>query len=180
MTTEEKRHFFFSFSGADRPWARWLARVLGEEGYTYWFQDQDFKGSVPGSIENAQAQSQRTIVLLSEAYARSGYCRSEWEMRYQDDPGGAKDLIIPLRLGPCDPGPLLGRLAYSDLFTCQDEDTAREEVCQRLRQATEPGYRRPLGGAVNGRDQGPPARPSRSPTTTSRASQAASSAARTS
>jgi hypothetical protein len=23
-----KRHFFVSFTGADRPWARWLARTL--------------------------------------------------------------------------------------------------------------------------------------------------------
>ncbi len=56
-------------------------------------------------------------------------------MRYQEDPGGTNDLLIPFRLGPCDPDPLLGRLAYSDLFTCQHEDSAREEVRQRLRQA---------------------------------------------
>ena len=75
--------------------------MLTEEGYSYWFQDQDFKGSIPGNIAKAQEQSVRTIVVLSEAYARSGYGRSEWQMRYQEDPGGEKDLLILFRIGPC-------------------------------------------------------------------------------
>src|SRR3954447_4651354 len=92
-TTDARRHFFISFTGADRPWARWLARTLTEAGYTYWFQDQDFHGSIPRSIGEAHTQSERTILLLSDAYARSGGCRAEWEARHMDDPGGAKDLL---------------------------------------------------------------------------------------
>jgi hypothetical protein len=50
-TSDDKRHFFISFTGADRRWARWLARTLAEEGYTYWFQDQDFAGSIAATNE---------------------------------------------------------------------------------------------------------------------------------
>ena len=148
-TIEEKRHFFVNFTSADRPWVRWLARVLTEEGYKYWFQDQDFKGSIPGNIAKAQEQSVRTIVVLSEAYARSGYGRSEWEMRYQEDPGGEKDLLILFRIGPCAvEDRLLGRFAYVDLFVHgADEAAARRALVDRLRQAVEPGFRPELGDA---------------------------------
>src|SRR4051794_31801630 len=143
-----KRDFFISFTGADRPWARWLARTLTEAGYRYWFQDQDFAGSVPHSIEKAHEQSDRTIILLSDAYAKSGYCRSEWEMRYQEDPGGERDLLILFRVGPAIPPPLLRRIAYVDLFGCKHEAAACELVIDRLRQAVEPGARSSLGGAI--------------------------------
>ena len=143
-----KRDFFVSFTGADRPWARWLAKVLSGAGYSYRFQDQDFHGSIPRSIEAAHACSERTILVLSNAYARSGYCRSEWEMRYQQDPSGAKDLLILFRIDPCDPPPLLSRHDQRDLFTCSDEAAAEEEVRQRLLQAVAPGHRRALGEAA--------------------------------
>src|SRR4051795_7546398 len=113
--SDAKRDFFISFTGADRPWARWLARTLTEAGYTYWFQDQDFTGSIPRSIAEAHRKSERTILLLSDAYGKSGYCASEWEMRYQQDPGGAQDRLIPFRVGPCTLDPLLGRIAFHDL-----------------------------------------------------------------
>jgi tetratricopeptide (TPR) repeat protein len=143
--SDDKRHFFISFTGADRPWARWFARTLAEEGYTYWFQDQDFAGSIPRSIAEAHERSERTILLLSDAYACSGFCRSEWEARYMDDPGSAKDLLIPFRVGPCVvTDPLLARIAFQDLFD-KDEAAARELVRHRLRQALERGYRVPLG-----------------------------------
>src|SRR3954471_2465328 len=115
--SDAKRHFFISFTGADRPWARWLARTLTEAGYTYWFQDQDFAGSIPRSIAEAHARSERTILLLSEAYACSGWCRAEWEARTMEDPAGAKDRLILFRVDSCTVAdPLLGRLAFRDLF----------------------------------------------------------------
>src|SRR3954451_2230090 len=146
-SSDAKRDFFISFTGADRPWARWLARTLTEAGYTYWFQDENFHGSIPRSIAEAHANSERTILLLSDAYARSGGCRAEWEPRFTDAPGGARALLIPFRAGPCAVSdPLLARLAFHDLFD-KHEPAARELVLGRLRQAVEPGHRVPLGPA---------------------------------
>src|SRR3954451_12749136 len=144
--TGAKRHFFISFTGADRPWARWLARTLTEARYTYWFQDQDFACTVPDSLIKAHLESERTILLLSDAYEKSGYCASEWQMRYQQDPRGTEDRLIPFRVGPCTPNPLLGRIAFHDLFD-KAEPAARDLVLERLRQAVEPGHRVPLGEA---------------------------------
>ena len=55
--SDGKRDFFISFTGADRRWARWLARTLAEADYRFWFQDQDFAGSIPRNIEKAHEQS---------------------------------------------------------------------------------------------------------------------------
>jgi TIR domain len=145
--SDSKRHFSISFTGADRPWARWLARTLTEADYTYWFQDQDFHGSIPVNIAQAHERSERTILLLSDAYARSGFCQSEWHARYMEDPRGAKDLLILFRAGPCVvSNPLLQTFEFRDLFD-KAEPTARELVLRRLRQAVEPGHRVPLGDA---------------------------------
>ena len=120
----DTRDFFISFTSADLPWALWLARIVQELGYSIWFQHQDFAGSIPRSIGYAHANSNRTILLLSDAYAKSGYCSSEWEMRYHHDPGGERDLLILFRARPCTPLPLLGRVAHVDLFACASEEAA--------------------------------------------------------
>jgi TIR domain len=60
-----KRDFFISFTGADRPWARWLARTLTEAGHTYWFQDQDFAGAIPGSIAGAHDGSEWLVAAIT-------------------------------------------------------------------------------------------------------------------
>jgi hypothetical protein len=140
-----KRDFFISFTSADRPWACWIARVLREEGYSFWFQDQDFAGSVPRGIEQASENSTRTILVLSDAYAKAGYCRSEWEMRYQQDPDASQDLIL-FRVSPCTLSGPLNRIAYLDLFAC-DEATARDLVRHRLRKAVEPDCKIPPSSA---------------------------------
>jgi hypothetical protein len=66
-------------------------------------------------------------------------------LRRQAEARGEQDLLVLFRLDPCEPPPLLKRLAY--LFTCPDEETARELVSQRLRKPADPAYRRPLGAA---------------------------------
>src|SRR3954465_10977667 len=99
-------------------------------------------------MAKVELKSERTILLLSDAYARSGFCQSEWHARYMEDPGGAKGLLILFRAGPCVvSNPLLAPFEFRDLFD-KDEPAARELVLGRLRQALERGYRVPLGPAV--------------------------------
>ena len=66
---EGKRDFSSASPALIGAGPRWLARMLTEEGYTFWYQDQDFAGSVARNIAEAHANSNRTIVLLSDAYA---------------------------------------------------------------------------------------------------------------
>lgn len=51
--------------------------MLDEEAYSFWSQDQDFHGSIPRGISEAHANSNRTIVVLLEAYTKSGYGRGK-------------------------------------------------------------------------------------------------------
>src|SRR4051794_39507870 len=103
-----KRNFFVSFTGEDRLWATWIAWTLKEGGYSAWFQDWDFKGSVAAAMEQGHRASTHTLAVLSDSYLASKYCRAEWEMRFHEDVDGALGLIVPLRVAPCDPDALLG------------------------------------------------------------------------
>jgi tetratricopeptide (TPR) repeat protein len=135
--SDGKRDFFVSFTGADRPWARWVAQELRAGGYTSWFQDEDFAGSIPESMERAHKGSARTLCLLSPAYLASGHCREEWHMRYMEDAGGKGDLLVTLRVVPGAVDGLLGNRAFVDLFDC-DEATARRRLLDRLAQTLDP------------------------------------------
>ena len=132
-----QRDFFVSFTGTDRPWARWVAQELRAARYTFWFQDEDFAGSIPESMERAHKGSARTLCLLSPAYLASGHCREEWHMRYMEDAGSEGNLLVTLRVVPGTVDGLLGNRAFIDLFDC-DEATARQRLIDRLAQTRGP------------------------------------------
>jgi TIR domain len=68
--SDGKRDFFVSFNQADRPWAAWIVRVLRDEGYSLWFQDDDFKGNFIAHMEQAHALPERRD---ARPPARAGY-----------------------------------------------------------------------------------------------------------
>jgi tetratricopeptide (TPR) repeat protein len=135
-----KRDFFVSFNQADRAWATWIAWTLKEAGYSVWFQDWDFQGSVAAAMSLGHRASTHTLTVLSDDYLGSRYCRAEWEMRFHEDADGALGLIVPFRVAPCAPDALLGNLAWRDLFGL-DEQATRTILLDRARQALDRGYR---------------------------------------
>ena len=58
------KHFFISYSSADRAWAEWVAWELEEEGYTTIIAARDFHPSSNWAIEmqKAAAQAERTMI----------------------------------------------------------------------------------------------------------------------
>src|SRR3954451_15314247 len=138
--SDDRRDFFISFTGADRPWATWIAWTLKEAGYSVWFQDWDFKGSIAAAMERGHRASTHTLAVLSDGYLASPYCRAEWEMRFREDVNGTRGLIVPIRVAPCEPDALLGNLAWRDLLGL-DENAARTTLLVRARQAIDPAHR---------------------------------------
>ena len=70
--------FFISYTSADRAWAEWIAWQL-DAGYTTVLQAWDF---LPGSnfvlaMQQAAAQSQRTIAILSPHYLASRFTQPD-------------------------------------------------------------------------------------------------------
>ena len=130
-TSDGKRDFFVSFNQADRAWATWIAWALEEAGYSVFFQDWDFKGNFVLEMDKAHTQSRRTIAVLSPDYLTSRFTAPEWAARFAQDATSEHDLLIPVRVRPCELEGLLAQIVYVDLVGC-DEAAARDKLLRRV------------------------------------------------
>ena len=138
-TSGGTRDFFISFNKSDRPWATWIAWMLEENGYSVFFQDWDFGGNFVLEMDRAHTSSRRTIAVLSPDYLRSRFAAAEWAARFAEDADSEHDLLIPVRVRPCEPSGMLAPILYVDLVG-SDEATARDQILSRIR-----GIRYPPG-----------------------------------
>jgi hypothetical protein len=153
-----RKNFFISRAGPDAAWARWIAHVLEEAGYSTFLQDWDF---APGQsfIENMRrgAECEHTLALLSPDYFRADFTNPEWEAALVQDPRGTDRRLIPVRVRACEVPPFLAHYIYIDLVG-KGEEEAR---CALLE-----GVDRPRGAPSRGREamvsnRVPPAFPAR-------------------
>jgi hypothetical protein len=137
--------FFISYTHADRIWAEWIAWQLEAAGYTTVNQAWDFR---PGAnfalaMQQAVAESDRTIAVLSPAYLQSGFTAAEWGAAFARDPTGTQGVLLPVRIHDCEPRGLLPQIDYIDLVGL-DAAAARETLLagvrrQRAKPTMEPG-----------------------------------------
>src|SRR3954470_2013343 len=100
--SEGKRDFFVSFNAADRAWATWIAWSLEVAGYSVFFQDWDFKGNFVLEMDRAHQESRRTVAVLSPDYLASRFTTREWSARFAQDATSEHNLLISVRVRPCE------------------------------------------------------------------------------
>jgi hypothetical protein len=76
----EPSKVFISYNRADRDWAEWIAGAIESAGYEPIIQAWHFR---PGEnfvlrMQEAAAQTDFTIAVLSENYLKSEYTQPEW------------------------------------------------------------------------------------------------------
>ena len=76
-------------------------------------------------------QSRRTIAVLSPDYLTSRFTAPEWAARFAQDATSEHDLLIPVRVRPCELEGLLAQIVYVDLVGC-GEAPAREKLLRRV------------------------------------------------
>src|SRR2546421_5280565 len=101
---QQRKHFFISYTSADRQWAEWIALELEKVGYQTIIQAWDFR---PGSnflaaMDEAAKVADRTIAVLSPKYFESDYTFVEWATAFRSDPKGKQRKLLPIRVEPCD------------------------------------------------------------------------------
>jgi tetratricopeptide (TPR) repeat protein len=121
------KDFFISYNRADRGWAEWIAWQLEGEGYEVVIQAWDFR---PGcnfvlEMQKAAEGTRRTIAVLSKAYLEAFYTQPEWAAALKNDPTGQARALVPVCVGECDPGGILGAIARLELVGLE-RDVARE------------------------------------------------------
>src|SRR5918993_3136760 len=125
-TPDGQRDFFVTFTRADRTWATWVAWVLEEAGYSVFFQDWDFQGNFVLEMDRAHTQSRRTVAVLSPDYLASRFAASEWAARFAQDATSEHDLLIPVRVRPCELRGLRAQIVYLDLVGYSEEEARRK------------------------------------------------------
>lgn len=124
----ENIDFFISYNKKDKQWAKWVAGLLEENGYSTIIQAWDFH---PGNnfiikMQNATKRCKKTIIILSEDYLTSEYCQPEWAAVFNNDPTGEKRNLIPIRISDVEPEGLLSPVIYIDLFQETEENASKK------------------------------------------------------
>jgi len=91
--------FFISYTGADQAWAEWIAETLELAGHSTVVQAWDFR---PGQnfiqrMNQALAEAEWVLAVLSPAYFASEYAQDEWTAALIRDRGQA-DRLVPVRV----------------------------------------------------------------------------------
>jgi tetratricopeptide (TPR) repeat protein len=156
----QQQDFFISYTGADRPWAEWIAVQLEAAGYTTVLQAWDFR---PGSdflhqMQQATSTAGRTIAVLSPAYFGSAFSEAEWRAAFAKDPTGELGLLVPVRVQECAPPGLLASRVYIDLVDI-DEATAKQRLLAGVDQSGARPTSAPFPGTAAGGPGAPKTRP---------------------
>jgi tetratricopeptide (TPR) repeat protein len=137
------RDFFISRAGADAAWAKWIARVLREEGFTTFVQDEDFiAGRSFLDHMNDGVKLERTIALFSPDYFQSAFTKREWQAALAQGP----ERLLTVLLRACEIPPLLADIVYINLVGT-DEAQARERLVNGVKGLPTSGGPAPFPGA---------------------------------
>jgi hypothetical protein len=123
------KDFFVSYTGADQAWAEWIADQLEAAGYATVLQAWDFR---PGEnfilrMNQALAEAERVLAVLSPRYFTSSYAADEWTAALVRAAGEA-DRLLTVRIEPCALPPLFANRIYIDLAGL-DEQAALDQAC---------------------------------------------------
>ncbi|WP_180995418.1 tetratricopeptide repeat protein [Microcystis aeruginosa] len=134
-----KKQFFVSYNGRDKQWAEWIAWILEEAGYSVIIQAWDFR---PGNnfaleMQNATAQAEKTIAVLSSNYLNALYTHPEWAAAFAQDPKGQKRTLIPIRVSECEIKGLWQQIVYADVVNLSEAE-AKDVVLAALQERAKP------------------------------------------
>jgi len=122
MQAEAKPDFFVSYNRHDKTWAEWIAWILEAAGYTIVIEAWDFRpgGNFVVYMQQAAAQAERTIAVLSQHYLDGKFTHPEWAAAFAQDPTGEKRSLLPIRVGECVLTGLLATIVYVDLVGVEE------------------------------------------------------------
>ncbi|MGF1515688.1 MAG: TIR domain-containing protein [Elainellaceae cyanobacterium] len=131
--------FFVSYNSADSAWAEWIAWILEEAGHETIIQAWDFRpgGNFVMYMQRAAAETDKTVLVLSEDYLKAEFTQSEWAAAFADDATGLKRKLIPIRVRQCKPRGVLRPIVYVDVVGLEQE-VARQAILSALPERVKP------------------------------------------
>src|SRR5262249_22936858 len=125
--------FFISRAGADKSFAKWLARrlVSGEFGrrYRVLLQDWHFLGrNFIAKMDEGVCDARQLIVILSKSYLKSSYTRLEWQAVINANVDDADRRMVILKIDDCQPTGILALYSYTDVTSFLGPSQSEELV----------------------------------------------------
>lgn len=112
------KDFFISYTSSDENMATWIATVLEKEGYTTIIQAWDFNvgENFLERMNDALINSRCLILVLSNAYFDSQWCKIEWISKLAEQVTTGERKILPIRIEPVNVTGLLSTIIYKDIY----------------------------------------------------------------
>lgn len=142
-STEAKKDFFVSYTGADQAWAEWIAWELEDAGYSVQLQAWDFHAgeNFVDNMQKALETTERTIAVLSASYFESEFCKQEWTAARAKEGKEGHERLLPIRTANIDPPGLFAPIAYVDLFDARETEARRRLLAGVQRARAKPTWR---------------------------------------
>lgn len=147
--------FFVSYNRADKDWAEWIAWTLEAARHETVIQAWDFRpgGNFVLDMQRAAAETDKTILVLSENYLASEFTQPEWASAFANDPTSLERTLIPIRVKVCEPRGLLRPIVYVDIVGVEKE-TARQRILEALPDRLKPDKEHDFPRVQTGSDEG--------------------------
>ncbi|AZP21527.1 tetratricopeptide repeat protein [Streptomyces aquilus] len=121
MFTRTRSHLptdlHLSYVSEDRMWAEWIAALLTRAGFRVMPKYVGAEG------DGAENPADRTVVVVSAAYQRSGRARQVWEAATGGDPTGRRQ-VVGVRVGDFRLAPAFSESASVDLVRTTEKNAA--------------------------------------------------------
>lgn len=126
-----KRDVFLSHAAFDKPLVRNLANKLSKieingRKLTYWLDEAEIKGSIPGAINAGLEKSRFFAAIMSPQYfnSSSGWTDAEWHAALHVDPDNRAGWFLPILSSNCPYIPIL--LRHFRWFDLRDDPADKE------------------------------------------------------
>ncbi|MBU1628221.1 toll/interleukin-1 receptor domain-containing protein, partial [bacterium] len=155
--SKKKKDFFISYNKDDKDWAKWIASVLEEAGYSFIIQARDIRPAHDfiNEMRKALSECERMIGVLSKSALESDYVQAEWNAVIAVDPIGEKGKLLLVRVKACESKELLLARIFIDLIGLAEKD-AKAKLLKGLEfkkiipsgPQQFPGIKKPFPGAL--------------------------------
>src|SRR5664280_2702448 len=145
----DRRDFFVSYAGPDRPWARWVAALLEADGFRVEIDEWDWPPGcdVVQRMNLALENADRVLALWSARYFDPASWAGEELSAAMHRRHEHKDRLVPVLIERFVLGPLYRPLLQVDLTGVQEQEASRL-LLNRLRGHTGRGRHHPFPGVL--------------------------------
>lgn len=107
---------FVSYYHEDKDFVKRLAQAVAERGYTVWYDERGLSGgeSIPREIERAVGSARKIGIVCTPQSLERPWVKKEMDAGHTREGQGEGDILVPIRLEPCELPPLLAPKNWCD------------------------------------------------------------------